>query len=86
MSMLTILYEMQEELMRYVKTVQRQLDSMLVDSLAVIDLFWSLDLKSSSTELKITNQMDLGQNCRKNVAEFRRIRSSVLPVPWREEH
>ena len=67
---------MQEEMMKYVKTVQRQLNSMLVDSLAVIGLFRGLDLKSSSMELSITNQMDLGQNCRKNFAEFRRKQSS----------
>ena len=42
------------------KTIQRQLNNMLVDSLAVIGLSWSLDLKRSGTELTMANQMDFG--------------------------
>ena len=46
--------------MKYVKTSQRQLNSMLVESLADIGLSQGLDLKRSGTELTTTNQMDLG--------------------------
>ena len=46
--------------MNYVKIIQRQSNSMLVDSLAVIGLSKGLDLKRSGTKLKIKNQMDLG--------------------------
>ena len=51
---------MQKEMMNYVKTIQRQLNSMLVDSFAVIGLSWGIDLKRSGAELTIKNQMDLG--------------------------
>ena len=57
---LTTLYGMYKEMMKYVKTIQRQYNSMLVDSLAVIGLSWGLDLKRSGTERTIANQMDLG--------------------------
>ena len=57
---LTTLYGMQKKMMNCVKTIQRQLKSMLVDSLAVIGLSRGLDLKRSGTELTIANQMDLG--------------------------
>ena len=45
----TTLYGMQKEMMNYVSIVQRQLKSMLKDSLAVIGLSYGLDLKRSGT-------------------------------------
>ena len=56
----TTMFGMQKEMMKYVKIIQRQLNSMLEDFLAVIGLSWILDLKRSGTELKMANQMDLG--------------------------
>ena len=57
---LTTLYGIQKEMRNDVKIMQRQLKSMLKDSLAVIGLSKGLDLRRSGTELTIANQMDLG--------------------------
>ena len=46
-------------MMKYVETIQRQLNSMLVDSFAVIGLSLGFYL-NKGMELAITNQMDLG--------------------------
>ena len=73
------------------ETIQRQLNSMLVDSLAVIGLSLGLDLKRSGTELTeltITNQMDLGTELQRECCRTSQdlvIRCSVVPVLWKEE-
>ena len=80
---------MQKEMMKLVKTIQRQLKSMLKDSLAVIGHSWDLDLKRSGTELTIANQMDLGTELQRKCCRTSQgpvIRCSGVPVPWREEN
>ena len=79
---------MQKEMMKYVKTIQRQLNSMLVDSLADIGLSQGLDLKRSGTELTITNQMDLAADKKQScwISQDPVVWYSVVPVPWREEN
>ena len=75
--------------MKYVKTIHRQLSSMIVDSPAVIGLSWSLDQKKSGTEPTLTNQIDLGIELHRKCCRTSQdlvIRYSVVPVPWREEN
>ena len=52
---------------------------MLKDSLAVIGLFWGLDLKRSGSELTIANQMDLGIELQKECCRISQVRSSENP-------
>ena len=56
------------------------------DSLAVVGLFWGLDLKRSGTELTIANKMDLGIELRRKCCRVSKdpgIRCSVVLVLWR---
>ena len=85
---LTTLYGMQQEMMNCLWIIQRQLKSMLKDSLAVIGLSWGLELKRSGTELTIANQMDLGTELQRKCCSTSKdpvILHSVVPMPWREE-
>ena len=71
-------------MMKYVKTIQRQLNSTLVDSLADIGLSQGLDLKRSGTELTITNQVDLGTERQRECYWIHRNRASG--IPWHHAH
>ena len=62
-------------------TIHRQLQNMLVNSLAVVGLFWGLDQKRNGTEPTRQTRRILGQNCRGHDDEFLRFRSSHISCP-----
>ena len=71
-----------------VKIVHKGLENMLVNFFAVSGFSWGLDLKSSSTELTMAYQVDLGVERRRKCDELRRIWSSDIPLyqPWRGDN